>query len=100
MSRLKKSKCTKDLKGKETVLYRPPWEANRRQRTHGRILRGVEDCAKLVDVATQHSPEVSSLVWAGSRFILMVGYISGFYNIKYGVSTWFGAEGVYISCHF
>jgi len=44
----------------------------------GRILRSVEDCAKLVDVATQHGPEVSSLVWAGARFILMVGHFRMF----------------------
>jgi len=42
-----------------------------------RILKSVESCAKIVDVAIQHHPEISSLVWAGARFILMVGYVSG-----------------------
>ena len=42
-----------------------------------RILKSVEACAKIVDVAIQHHPEISSLVWAGTRFILMVGHISG-----------------------
>ena len=41
-----------------------------------KILRSVEDCAKIVDVAIQHHPEVSSLVWAGARFILMVGHLA------------------------
>ena len=39
---------------------------------------GVEDCAKIVDMAIQHHPEISALVWAGARFILMVGRLSGF----------------------
>ena len=46
-----------------------------------RILRSVEDCAKIVDVVMQHHPEISSLVWAGARFILMVGHIPGFFLI-------------------
>jgi len=41
-----------------------------------RILRSVEDCAKIVDVAIQHHPEITALVWAGARFILMVGHYS------------------------
>ena len=41
------------------------------------MLRSVEDSAKFVDVAIQHSPEMSALVWAGVRPILMVGDISG-----------------------
>jgi len=43
-----------------------------------RILRSVEGCARVVDVAIQHHPEISALVWAGARFILMVRYISIF----------------------
>jgi len=46
-----------------------------------RILRSVEECAKMVDVAIQHHPEISALVWAGARFILMVSYIRGCCNI-------------------
>ena len=38
-----------------------------------RILKSVEDCAKIADVAIQHNPEISSLVWPGTRFMLMVG---------------------------
>ena len=49
-----------------------------------RILRSVEDCAKIVDVAIQHHPEVSALVWASARFILMVGHISGVYFFSVG----------------
>ena len=37
-----------------------------------RIVMSMEKCAKIVDVAIQHHPEISSLVWAGARFILMV----------------------------
>ena len=44
-----------------------------------RILKSVESCAKIMDVAIQHHPEISSLVWAGARFILMVSQISGGY---------------------
>jgi len=42
-----------------------------------KILRSVEDCAKIIDVAIQHHPEITALVWAGARFILMVGHILG-----------------------
>ena len=41
------------------------------------ILRSVEDCAKIVDVAIQHHLEITSLVWAGARFIIMVGHLCG-----------------------
>ena len=40
-----------------------------------RILRSVEECAKIVDIAIQHHPQISTLVWAGARFILMVGHM-------------------------
>ncbi|KAF8476005.1 hypothetical protein BDZ91DRAFT_202272 [Kalaharituber pfeilii] len=38
----------------------------------GRILKGVQHYASIVDVAIQHSPETTALVWAGVRFILQV----------------------------
>ena len=38
----------------------------------GKILKGAEDYAKIVDVAIQHNPAITALVWAGIRFILMV----------------------------
>ena len=41
----------------------------------GRILKYLEDYAKIVDVAVQHSPEITALVWAGARFLLMVNII-------------------------
>ncbi|KAF8417722.1 hypothetical protein EV426DRAFT_356957 [Tirmania nivea] len=38
-----------------------------------KIVRSVESCVKIVDVAIQHRPEILALVWAGVRFILMMG---------------------------
>ncbi|KAF8473824.1 hypothetical protein BDZ91DRAFT_339378 [Kalaharituber pfeilii] len=38
----------------------------------GRILKGVQYYAGIVDVAIQHSPETTALIWAGVRFILQV----------------------------
>lgn len=38
----------------------------------GKILKSIEHYAKIVDVAIQHSPEITALVWAGVRSILMV----------------------------
>ena len=72
-----------EIKDAQEVLQKKKWYYTDR---HGkqvdvgermrRILRSVEDCAKIVDIAIQHHPEISSLVWAGARFILMVGHIS------------------------
>jgi len=74
-----------EIKSAQKVLQEKKWyytdrhgkqiDAGERMR---RILRSVEDCAKIVDVAIQHNPEITSLVWAGARFILMVGHIWGF----------------------
>lgn len=36
----------------------------------GRILKCVEDYAKIIDVAIQHSPEITALIWAGIRLLL------------------------------
>ncbi|KAF8451583.1 hypothetical protein BDZ91DRAFT_809488 [Kalaharituber pfeilii] len=36
------------------------------------ILEGVEKYARVVDIAIQHSPEITALVWAGIRGILLV----------------------------
>ena len=73
-----------EIKSAQKVLKEKKWYYTDR---HGkqidvgermrRILKSVEDCAKIVDVAIQHHPEISSLVWAGARFILMVSNISG-----------------------
>ncbi|KAF8421773.1 hypothetical protein EV426DRAFT_188014 [Tirmania nivea] len=38
----------------------------------GKILKSVDKYAKIVDVAIQHHPDVTSLVWAGARTILQV----------------------------
>ncbi|KAI5782397.1 WD40-repeat-containing domain protein [Peziza echinospora] len=38
----------------------------------GRLLNGIEDYAKIVDVAIQHHPDVTALIWAGVRLILQV----------------------------
>lgn len=38
----------------------------------GKFLRSLDQCAKIVDIGIQHNPEITSLVWAGLRFILMV----------------------------
>jgi len=72
-----------EIKSAQEVLEKKKWyytDRNGKQVDVGermrRILRSVEDCAKIVDVAIQHHPEISSLVWAGARFILMVGHNS------------------------
>ena len=69
-----------EIKSAQKVLEQKKWYYTDR---HGkkvnvgermrRILKSVEDCAKIVDIAIQHNPDISSLVWAGARFILMVG---------------------------
>lgn len=49
-----------------------------------RILRHVDKYTKIVDTAVQHSPEVTSLVWAGIRTILLVWNTpTRFRNIEY-----------------
>ena len=58
-----------------------------------RILKSVEDCAKIVDVAIQHHPEISSLVWAGARFILMVGHESESFLTLDILCPWFDGWG-------
>ena len=39
----------------------------------GRILRGMENYAKIGDILIQSSPEITALVWGAARFILQVG---------------------------
>jgi hypothetical protein len=50
-----------------------------RQRTHRKkfhkIVKGVETYANIVDVAIQHSPTITALVWAGVRFLLQVSVL-------------------------
>ncbi|KAF8542357.1 hypothetical protein BDD12DRAFT_802957 [Trichophaea hybrida] len=53
--------CT-DKDGKEVIV---------RERIE-KILKGLEKYAYIVDVGIQHDPVISSLVWAASRFILLV----------------------------
>ncbi len=38
-----------------------------------RILKSLDKYTQIVDVAIQHSPEITALVWASARFILQVG---------------------------
>src|SRR5258706_5330356 len=40
--------------------------------TVNKILLGLQKAARLGDIAIQHSPEVTALVWAGVRFFLEV----------------------------
>ena len=40
--------------------------------TANKILLGLQKAARLGDVAIQHSPEVTALVWTGVRFFLEV----------------------------
>ncbi|KAF8423279.1 hypothetical protein EV426DRAFT_574568 [Tirmania nivea] len=49
----------------------------------GKILRTVEKYAKIVDTAIQHSPQFSSLVWAGIRAIVQMA-VCEFYSSVYG----------------
>jgi len=80
-----------EIKSAQEVLQKKKWyytDRNGNQVDVGermrRILRSVEDCAKIVDIAIQHNPEITSLVWAGARFILMVGLIfRGLYGTFY-----------------
>ena len=39
----------------------------------GRILRGMENYAKVGDILIQSNPEITALVWGAARFILQVG---------------------------
>jgi hypothetical protein len=39
----------------------------------GRILRGMENYAKIGDILIQSNPEITALVWGAARFILQVG---------------------------
>jgi hypothetical protein len=41
-----------------------------------RIVKALDTYAKIVDVAIQHNPEITALVWAGARFLLQVSVIS------------------------
>ena len=69
----------KEIKDAQAVLLEKKWYYTDR---HGqkvdvaermrRILKSVEACAQIVDVAIQHHPDITALVWAGARFILMV----------------------------
>ncbi|KAI5789984.1 hypothetical protein FPQ18DRAFT_306690 [Pyronema domesticum] len=40
-----------------------------RKRFH-KIVKGLDTCARIVDVAIQHNPDITALVWAGARFLL------------------------------
>ena len=52
-----------------------------------RLMRSLESLAKVIDVAIQHRPEVSALVWASSRFILMVDRFPETF-VGYGISVY------------
>ena len=39
----------------------------------GRILRGMENYARIGDILIQSNPEITALVWGAARFILQVG---------------------------
>ena len=39
-----------------------------------KIVEGFHKYAKIVDIAIQHSPEITSLVWASARFLIQVLY--------------------------
>jgi hypothetical protein len=42
-----------------------------RKRFH-KIVKGLDTYARIVDVAIQHNPDITALVWAGARFLLQV----------------------------
>ena len=60
----------------------------------GTVLKTMNKYATIVDVAIQHSPEVTALVWAGIRVILQVRII--FFLLK---STDVTLELIYHSSH-
>ena len=68
----------KDLKKKWYYIDQNEKQVDVEERM-SRILRGVEGCAKIMDVTIKYHSEISSLVLAGTKFILMVGHISGFF---------------------
>ena len=47
-----------------------------------KILLGLQKAARLGDIAIQHSPEVTALVWTGVRFILEVCLNHKFVEMK------------------
>ncbi|KAF8456497.1 hypothetical protein BDZ91DRAFT_801045 [Kalaharituber pfeilii] len=55
----------------------------------GKILKSVEHYARIVDVAIQHSPQITALVWAGVRLIMKVGlnYIELVENLEFTTAT-------------
>ncbi|KAF8462591.1 hypothetical protein BDZ91DRAFT_765141 [Kalaharituber pfeilii] len=55
----------------------------------GRILKGLETYASIVDVAIQHSPETTALVWASVRMIMKVAlnYFELIENLEWATAT-------------
>jgi hypothetical protein len=57
-----------------TVMEQVTLAQNKKQLRHRKkyqkIVKGLDKYAGIVDVAIQHSPEITALVWAGARFLL------------------------------
>ncbi|KAF8456481.1 hypothetical protein BDZ91DRAFT_745385, partial [Kalaharituber pfeilii] len=54
-----------------------------------RILEGAEKYANIVDIAIQHSPEITALVWAGARAILAIAlnHLQFMERLEYALAT-------------
>jgi hypothetical protein len=55
----------------DAILAQSKRRRNQRTKFH-KIIKGLDTYARIVDVAIQHSPEVTALAWAGARFLLLV----------------------------
>ena len=59
---LEKKRMTLTINGKETIVA---------EKIH-KMLRGIDQYAKIVDTAISSKPDVAALVWSGLRFIIQV----------------------------
>ena len=69
------AKIIEDLK---TTLH----DRNQHSKTASNILQHINKYCAIVDIAIQHHPDITSLVWAGARTLIQVG------RTLYNVSFW------------
>lgn len=62
MKELKKDRLKLEINGKEVVV----------REKYDKLVLAFDKYAKVIDVAIQQSPKITSLVWAGIRVILQV----------------------------
>lgn len=55
----------------QVILAQNKKQLSHRKKYH-KIVKGLDTYAGIVDVAIQHSPAITALVWAGARFLLQI----------------------------